>query len=101
MWDCHLHPSFFATNIYIISKKLTSVVGSNVKVRSNVILVLPNVTMKLSNVRKKMKLLNVTKVLLYVMLVLSNVTMKPSNVRKNKRTAKCDKSTVTCDIGIA
>ena len=36
------------------------------------------------------------------MLVLLNVTMEPSNVRKkNKETTKCDKTTVTCDIRIA
>ena len=35
------------------------------------------------------------------MLVLPNVTMKPSNVRKNKGITECDKSTVKCDIGIA
>ena len=37
-----------------------------------------------------------------VMLVLPNVTMEPSNVRKkNKGTIECDKSTVTCDVGNA
>ena len=41
------------------------------KVQSNAILLLPNVTMELSNMRKK-----------------------------NKKTTKCDKSTVICDIGI-
>ena len=45
-----------------------------------VILVLPNVTIKLSNVRKKIKvLLNVTKVWLKLMLVLFNVTIDKSN----------------------
>ena len=34
-----------------------------------------------------------------VMLVLINVTMKPSNVRKNKGTTACYESTVTWDIG--
>ena len=53
------------------------------KVRSYVILVLPNVTMKLSNMRKKIKELpNVTKVQLEVMLVLHNVRIESSNVRK-------------------
>ena len=34
------------------------------------------------------------------MLILHNVTIEPSNVRKkNKRTIECDKSTVTCDVG--
>ena len=60
------------------------------KIQSYVMLVLPNMTLELSNVRKKEKrkrkrkreLLNVTKVRLYVMLVLCNVTMKLSNVQK-------------------
>ena len=69
----------------------------NVKVRSNVKLVLPNVTMKLSNVRKKIREpLNVIKVLSNVMLVLPNVTIKCE--KKNKRTTKCDKSTLTFEV---
>ena len=53
------------------------------KVWSYVMLVLPNVTIKLSNVRKKIRVQpNVAKVQLYVMLVLPHVTMKTSNVRK-------------------
>ena len=36
-----------------------------------------------------------------MMLVLHNVRMISSNVRKkNKGTAECDKSTVTCDVSI-
>ena len=35
------------------------------------------------------------------MLVLPNLTMKPSNVRKNKGATTCDKRTVTYDVGIA
>ena len=55
------------------------------KVLSNMMLVLPNVTMEPSNVRKKKReLLNVTKVLLNVMLELHNVKMESSNVRKKK-----------------
>ena len=58
-------------------------VGTNVKVPLDVILVLPNVTIKLSNMRKKIRVLpNVTKVRLEVMLVLHNVRTKPLNVRK-------------------
>ena len=55
------------------------------KVQSNKMLVLPNVTMELSNVRKKKirESLNVTKVQSHVMLVLPNVTMELPNVRKN------------------
>ena len=34
------------------------------------------------------------------MLVLINVTMEPSNVRKNKRTMAYYKNTVTWDVGI-
>ena len=41
-----------------------------------------------------------TKVQSYVMLVLHNVRIVSSNVRKNKGTAECDKSIITCDIGI-
>ena len=64
------------------------------KVKSRVMLVLHNARMDLSNVREK-KTLNVTK-------VLSNVTIEPLNMRKkNKETTKCDKKTVTCDIGTA
>ena len=45
-------------------------------------LVLPNVTMEPSNMRKKNKgTLNATKILSNVMLVLPNVTMELSNVR--------------------
>ena len=69
---------------------MTLVVDPNLKVRSNVKLVLPNVAMKLSNVRKKIREpLNVKKVLSNVMLVLPNVTIKcekkikePPNVTK-------------------
>ena len=35
------------------------------------------------------------------MLVLPNMTMEASNVRKNKENTKCDKSTVTCDVSTA
>ena len=40
------------------------------------------------------------KVLSYVMLVLFNVIIEPSNVRKKKKeTIECDKNIVTCDVG--
>ena len=43
-----------------------------------------------------------TKIESDAMLVLFNVTMEPSNVRKKKKgTIKCDKKTDTCDIGTA
>ena len=67
------------------------------KVQSHVMLILHNVNMKQSIVRKKKKKEppNVTK-------VLSNVTIEPSNMRKKKKeTTKCDKKTVTYDIGTA
>ena len=55
------------------------------KVKSNVMLVLSNMTMEPSNVRKKIKEpLNMIKILSNVILVLLNVTMELSNVRKKK-----------------
>ena len=46
--------------------------------------------------------LNVTKVRSNVMLVLYNVTMESSNAKKKKkRTTKCNKSTITYDVVIA
>ena len=55
------------------------------KVWSNVMLVLPNVTIEPSNVRKKIRgSSNVTKERSHVMLVLHNVRMVPSNMTKNK-----------------
>ena len=41
---------------------------------------------------------NVTKVQLHVILVLRNMRIVPSNVRKNKRTTECDKNTAICDL---
>ena len=71
------------------------------KVLSNVILILPNVTMEPSNVRKKKREPpNVTKELSHMMLELHNLRMEQSNVRKNKETIKYDKRAVTCDVGI-
>ena len=70
------------------------------KVQSQVMLVLSNVIKELSNVSKNRVPLNVIKIQSDVILILSNVTMEPSNVRKKKRgTTKCDKRTVTCDVG--
>ena len=63
------------------------------------ILVLHNVRMISSNVRKKIKEPpNVTKVQSHVMLILRNVRMMLLNVRKNNGTTKYDKSTITCDV---
>ena len=73
------------------------------KVQSYLILVSPNVTMELSNVRKKIRVqLNTVKVWSYVMLVLSNVnngTVKYE--KKNKGITEYDKSIVTCNVGTA
>ena len=56
------------------------------KVQSNVMLVLPNVIIEPSNVRKKVREPpSVTKVQSHVMLVLYNVRMILSNVRKKIR----------------
>ena len=44
---------------------------------------------------------NVTKVRLEVMLVLPNVIIKLLNVRKKQGTTECDKSMVMSDIGTA
>ena len=70
------------------------------KVQSHVMLVLRNVRIVPSNVRKKIKEpLNVTKIQSHMMSVLHNVRIVLSNVRKNKGTTECDKNTVTCDLG--
>ena len=100
------------------------------KIQSNVMLILPNMTKEPLNVRKKInESLNVIIVQSHVMLELYNVRMncqmwgkkKPLNVtkvllnvstakcnnrtikyeKKNKRSTKCDKSIVTCNVGIA
>ena len=63
-------------------------------------LILHNLRMVPSNMRKKIKEPpNVTKVQSHVILVLRNMRLVPSNVRKNKGTTECDKSTITCDVG--
>ena len=52
------------------------------KIRSEVMLVLPNVIIELSNLRIKNSVpLNVTKIKSDAMLVLLNMTIKPSNLR--------------------
>ena len=64
-------------------------------------LVLLNVTMEPSNVRKKKikKPPNVTKQQSHVILELHNVRIEPTNVRKKQGTIKCDKSTIRCNVG--
>ena len=53
------------------------------KVQSEMMLILPNVIMELSNLRIKNRVpLNVTKVESDAILVLPNVTMEPSILRK-------------------
>ena len=68
------------------------------KVQTDVMLVLLNVIMEPSNVRKKKREPpNVTKEQSHVMLELHNV--EPSNVRKKKKqTIECDKRIVACDV---
>ena len=57
--------------------------GPNVKISLDVILVLSNMMMGLSNVRKKNRVpLNMTKLQLKVMLVLANLIMELLNMRK-------------------
>ena len=55
------------------------------KVQSHVMLVLHNVRMVPSNVRKNKEPPNATKVQSHVMLILYNVRMVPSNVRKKNK----------------
>ena len=63
---------------------------------------LSNVTMELSNVSKTNKLLNIINVRSYIMLGLINITIELSNMskNKNKESTECDKSTISCDVGI-
>ena len=71
---------------------------------TDAMLILFNITMEPSNLRKKKKKkepLYVIKELSNVILKLHNVIMEPSNVRKNKETTKCEKRTVKCDVGTA
>ena len=57
-----------------------------IKVQSHVMLVLHNVRIVPSNVRKKIREpLNVIKVITNMMLELHNVRMKPLNVRRKKK----------------
>ena len=62
-------------------------------------LVLPNLTIEPSNVRKKKESLNVIKVQSHMILILHNLKMVLSNVRKkNRSTTKYGKSTIKCDV---
>ena len=76
-----------------------------IKVKSDLMLVLSNVTIELLNVRQKRKKRepsNVTTVKSYVMLILHNVKIESSNVIIIKKgTTKCDKSIIKCDVGTA
>ena len=51
--------------------------------------------------KKKKELSNVTKVRSHLKLILPIVTMELTNVRKNKGITKCGKSIVKNDVGIA
>ena len=67
---------------------------------SHVMLERHNMRMKPSNVRKKSKrTTQCEKKMSHVMLELHNVRMELSNMRKGKGTTKCEKRTVTCDVG--
>ena len=67
----------------LLSKKVTSVMGPNVKIPLDVILVLSNMIMELSYVREKNGVpQNMTKLQSKVMLVLANIIMELLNMRK-------------------
>ena len=87
----------------IVKRKKKNRVPPNVtKIRSKVMLVLPNLIIELSNLRIKNRVpLNMTKIESDAILVLLNLTMKPSNLRKNKGTIICDRRTIKFDIGTA
>ena len=74
------------------------------KVRSNVMLVLPNITIEPSFARKKkIELPNMTKVQSHMILALHNLKMVPSNVKKKKKNTSATergKSTVMCNVDI-
>ena len=70
------------------------------KIPSNVMLELDN--MRNRQMWEKIRLIpNVTKILSNMMLKLHNVIIESLNVRKYMGTTKCDKITITCDIGTA
>ena len=81
-----LELQFFFTNCYcdkrlLLSKKVTSVMGPNVKIPLDVILVLSNMIIELSNVREKNGVLqNMKKLQSKVMLVLANMIMELLNM---------------------
>ena len=81
MVRCDIGSAYCAIELLIVRKK--NRVPLNVtKVRSEVMLVLSNVIMELSNLRIKNRVpLNVTKIESDAMLVLLNVTIEPSNMR--------------------
>ena len=99
MVRCDIGTAYY-DNWTINCKKKNRVPPNVTKIRSKVMLILPNVIMELSNLRIKNRVpLNVTKIESDAMLVLLNVTMEPSNLRKNKGTIICDWRTVKFDIG--
>ena len=91
----------------LVSKKVTLVVSPKVKLQLDVILVLSNMIMELSNVRKKKGIIVCDK-----STVRSDVGTTQCNNRtvkcekkqsttECKGTIKCDKRTITCDVGTA
>ena len=70
-----------------------------IKIQSYVILVLPNVTMEQSNMRKKLGYHWMWQKYDYGTTQYEDKTVKCE--KKNKGTTECDKRTVTCDIGTA
>ena len=72
----------YCDNWIVNCKKKNRVPLYVTKIRSEVMLVLPNVIIELSNLRIKNSVpLNVTKIKSDAMLVLLNMTIKPSNLR--------------------
>ena len=60
-----------------------------------------NVRMKLLNLRKNKRTSKCDKNTVKCDLEFHNVRMEPSNMTKNKRTTKCNKRTITCNVGTA
>ena len=83
-------------------KKKIRVPPNVTKVRSEVMLVLNNVRIEPSNVRKKIKeSLNVTRTVTCDVGIAECEDETVKCEKKNKGTTKCDKRTVTCDVGTA
>ena len=72
-----------------------------IKVRSHEMLVLPNVTIKLSNMKKNYGTTECDKSTVRCDVSLLKVIMEPLNVREKKKkgTTKCNKRTIAYDVG--